>query len=89
MDTRITPFGDHPDGGKISELKEDEEVSEYMMPISSVAQKILEPIPLNERMSFILGSDDPQLRPEREWVENKLRKEHGLEFIKKKLKEVK
>lgn len=73
MDTRITPFGDHPDGGKITELKEGEPIPDYMMPVSEETRKILENVPQDQRMSFILNSDNPKLQPEKEWIENKLR----------------
>jgi len=83
MDTRITPFGDHPDGGKISELKEGEEIPDYTMPLGEEARKILENIPQNQRMNHVLNSGDPRLEKEREWLINKLEKENKLAFIHK------
>jgi hypothetical protein len=83
MDTRITPFGDHPDGGKIKHFADDEPMPDHMMPISAQAEMILENIPQQERVNFILHSKDPRLKKEREWLENKLRKEHIKEVLEK------
>ena len=83
MDTRITPFGDHPDGGKIVDLKEGEPIPDHMMPVSEEARKILESVPQEQRMDFILHSIDPKLRTEREWLINKLRKQNEVEFLRK------
>lgn len=81
MDTRITPFGDHPDGGKITELKENEPIPEHMMPISFEAQKILDEIPQDQRVQFVLDSTDEKLKKEKEWLINKLQKQHQEDFI--------
>ena len=85
MDTRITPFGEHPDGGKISPLNENEPVPEYMMPISAEAQKILDEIPQDQRVNFVINSEDPRLAAERDWLLNKLL--DGREEFVKKIKE--
>lgn len=85
MDTRITPFGDHPNGGKIREFEEGEQLPDHMMPLSKEAKKILETISPEQRMSFIVNSEDPRLEKERDWILNKFL--DGREEFTKKLKE--
>lgn len=75
MDTRITPFGDHPDGGKIKELDPNEEIPNYMMPLNDEARKILEGVPVRSRVDFILGSTNPELAEQRAFLEDRLKKE--------------
>lgn len=83
MDTRIEPFGNHPDGGSIKEFAEGEKMPAHYMPLSAAAIKILEDnnVPQHERVSFIINSKDPLLRPEQEWLINKLRKMKQQKFV--------
>lgn len=81
MDTRQTPFGDHPDGGKISELKADEPIPNHMMPISPEAQKILDKIPMVSRVGFVLNSTIPELKEEKEYLLNRMKVESPKHFM--------
>jgi len=86
MDTRtnigseVYPFGNHPDGGKISELRG--EIPNHMMPLSEEARKILEKIPLTSRLEFVYNSTDPRLEQERKFINNKLKRENPEIFAK-------
>lgn len=83
MDTRTSPFGNHPDGGKISQLEEGKLIPEHMMPLSSEAIEVLDKIPQQERVNFVLHSDDPKLADARKWLEDKLRQKAEADFIKR------
>ncbi len=72
MDTRITPFGNHPDGGKISEFSSEEKMPDYMLELSQEVVKILENVPQKDRVDYVLHSIEPELWEAREALKNKL-----------------
>jgi len=68
MDIRIEPFGNHPDGGKIKEFSSNEEIPDYMLELSNEATKILENVPIKERLTYIINLTEPELFDAREEI---------------------
>lgn len=75
MDTRQEPFGNHPDGGSIKQFESEEKMPKYMLPLSVEATKILDAIPQENRVNYLLNeSTEPELEEARNALKDKLAK---------------